>query len=447
MRKIWVVLLALLSLLLLFLERVTIGDLDNQVTLTLHLLGLILFFLYIKSLYRKNLKFTISSSYQIFYFLGILVSSACVSNGAFMGEISEFGDSNGVFWVVFLYAMLAFESSSAGHNIGQYLRVSERYRVSALSKQVLLSLVIGTLLLAYAILIYFGGGPFFHGVNRVQYWGDVVPDELSFVRVLLLFTFFPALLLYYDAKRKEKKLSIYKMCIWSYYILAILLLGEKFSFFVIYFFTWTVVVAGYPEFRPSGRKLFLVSLVAIALLIAAVAIIYFYSGLGGMFIFNRIALQSQLLWKVLSEDGSVLITGIDWTCLFDCHNYGDAKDFIAQRYMPANLYEIAAESGTSLSGYLPSLYILLFGAPLSILLHLVASFFTGLIQFHVISSTEKRSFIPAFLFFVMYLCAIMIWYVGNTRLIYLILFSMFLLFFYKVVTHLKCGKAKGEGYV
>lgn len=392
-----------------------------------YVVGVAAYFYYLFSWRKVSPSYFGGLFYQIFYFVGILVSAFAISMGARMYEIAEDGLPNGVFWLIVIYSILSIEFGYFGflfsrNSFGKFLDT-----FSVRSQKFLAYIFLLFIFIVSSYLLARYGGAFFSEFNRVQYWGQVAPSHFSFIRILIIPAFYYVAVFFIDENSKASKAKLY-LFVFLYIFMSVFLLGEKFSLFVMFIHAWLFV--GTVLFR-SDYLFFVAGKVFIVLitLLAAVALIYSSMGLGYDFVFSRIALQGQVLWSVLQENFQFLVIGTDWGNFFGM----EPKKFMAMRYLPSFTFEASQESGTSLSGYFPAMIIFYFGIPLSLIIVSALSWILGYIQGKAFSAVLKSKFLFGFLWYTVYFYSIAFLYAGNLNLIFVILVLMGMLFMYKII--------------
>lgn len=419
----------LFSIILFFLDVIIEENLG--ISIYLIAIGWLFFIIYLITFYKDNYQFISSSFYQIFYYVAMLISATLISTGEYMYEIQMYGNSNGVFWVCISYAIFGFEFSYIGYK-KSIKNISRKKTISKNLDTIASYTIIGLTLFISVFILFRYGSPLSYEVSRVKFWGEIAPSYLSFIRPLLILTFFLTVNLYFNYRTPQKNLLLHLSLVFIYVVFVFVLLGEKFSVLVMYASVWFLISSCYSTNIKAKKTYIKIALLSIFLL-AYVGYIYEGMGLGYRFIYNRLVLQGQVLWSVLNENLSILTMGIQINCIPDCSEYIDGRNFIAYRYLPQYTYKIFQESGTSLSGFMPSLQILFLGIPISLISHFFLSFYLGFIQGRMISNVLNNQLLLSFFYFCLYFSIVIIWFVGNLNLIKLVLFIYILIFIYRVI--------------
>ena len=369
----------------------------------------LLFGLFLRSLHRTDRRFLPSAFYTVFYVAGMLVSATVINSGAYMFEVGEFGTANGTLWIALLLGTLAIHFQFIG-----FARAIEsagliRDRLSD-SKSLSFLFVWLTLLVSAAIIVMYGT-PGAAGVNRILYWGNIAPAFLSPVRIAITLSIFVAA--FWAFKRRSILAVIMVALIYVY--LAVVFLGEKFSIFVQFAFFVGIVVGALASARQIVR-FYKLAIVSGVIMFAGVALHYELQGLGLNFVFDRLAVQAQVLWSVMNEGGDTLIHGFLGDCAPNCEKVLDPRDLVAERYIPSVLYEQRKELGTTLSGYNPAVLILYFGLFFAVLAQAAIGLILGILQAKVVRATASGTMFYGFLLAVGYYFATMMWFVANQSL-------------------------------
>lgn len=384
---------------------------DTEIILPLLLLLFFLF--YVFSFYKKDYRFILSSFYQMYYYLGMIISSVIITSGSYMYEIQQQGWANGLPWVAVSFSVLCIESSYIGYRCIKFkISVSHENIIQKLFVFFLIS--VATILSLYILMRY--GSPLFHGVNRVKYWGLIAPSYLSPIRLLLVFSFYVGVLYFFYCKIKAKSLISIRLILLFHVLMVPILLGEKVSVFIMFIFS-SLMVSSVWIHKDQANKLIKIVVLIVFMLVVIAAIVYQQMGLGHDFVFKRIALQGQVLWSVLNENNSNLIYGLLSESRYNITNLFNGRDFVAERYLPFNTYRLNQETGTSLSGFSPAIQILMFGVPLTVFICFCFFVVLGFVQKITLLSIAHFDFIRAFLLFIIYFFMISIWFVVNLNLL------------------------------
>lgn len=388
---------------------------------------LLFLFIYLLREFFRFREHTISYFYQIFYFLGVIASAFLISTGAYMVEIRKVGDANGVFWTGVIFFVAGLEASRF-----TYYKSIRRFQVSVSPcfnkdvEKIFLLFITSAALLASLVVFVKYSGPLIIGVERSEFWSSIVPSGFSFVPSLIIQTFFLAIALYWPrGNKKSTKMAV--LIIFLYLCSTAVVLGQKFSAFIIYAMIFFLYMAAHhPRFRISF-KMVVWFFVTFLLIVGLVVYSYEVIGRDAGFISVRLALQSQLNWSVLNAVPFPWGVNAPLSCFMGCQ-FGSGADYISYKFLPETVYRHYTEAGTGLSGFLPALPILIFGFPVALALHVVFSMFTGKLQAYLVSQIRKRNTIYSFLVFKIYFSLVLFWYAAIHYAVYskLFIFSLLL---------------------
>lgn len=402
--------LLLLSVCMYFIERESGGDWANWS----HGIGMLLSFIYIWIFFRSHQAAVLTSFFQIYFMLGMMFSAAIISGGVYMIEIGRFGTQNGFFWVLVAYLVGGLEASRVGYNLAGRLRFGNgMLRPSDGINKLLIILFVGITLLLSAYVLLRSGGPVLRGVDRVTFWKTMAPAGTAIVPSLVSQSFFFAAFYYLWCRGTLRSMRLPLVIILAYVFVAVFVLGQKFSMFIIFINAWFLIA---PAFFPNIRvrlRLIVVSLVLIVILIGFTAFTYVAGGKDVDFVLVRAALQAQLLWSVFEDTTNLSLLPQHAACYFGCGPFENGQDYISFRYLPIGLFYFYTDAGNTLSGFMPALSILTFGFLLSVFLHLLVSFSLGFIQRKLVMVLAHTNLLYGFLLFKFQFGLIFVWYVSS----------------------------------
>lgn len=362
--------------------------------------GFFLFFGYLIVRVIQCPNYIFSSFYQIYSFFFLLVAAFIVSLGHYMFEIERLGTGNGAFSLALLWFIVTMEFGYLGYVLGERVKIGGAKITISRRATLFASRIVVTLVILLGVWIFFAySGPFFLLIDRVTYWRDVVPSFLSKYPSLLGQTFFIVVFFWFYFKEKGQLSWFFSAALASYFVLTVIVSGEKFSTFIIYIMVWLIVKRGYFYSKPVSFGDFKFLIFFFIALMALVSVAYSISDRGPSFILERVALQAQLLWSVLEEPSLILINGVDDLCFFGCSNYESGAAWISSRYLPKDLYELYSEIGTALSGFFPAHIILSFGIPLGLVFSAFGGLLLGFLQSKVVLACRHTDLISALLWF------------------------------------------------
>lgn len=230
-----------------------------------------------------------------------------------------------------------------------------------------------------------------YGVDRFEYWNNIVPAWADYGRYLHI-----QLIVFVGIAYAESKRKIY---ILSFLIgmLSQFMMGEKFTgiiFGIVFFFGPFLIInkvrvsSLFSSFRfyiLSGLFSFLVILF----------LFFSYSSIYGDFLFafmDRVALQAQMWWSIpnlASSDFSLLknFFGIGSTSVTDQGIY-----FLMEKITPQDVFERYLERGVTFTMPFPSNFLYFFGFLGSFFPLLFSAFFVALINYVFVSAIRSKDF-------------------------------------------------------
>lgn len=389
-----------------------------------YIAGWIGIILYATMFFKSNGDAFLTSLYQLLYFFGILIGATFASFGAYMYEIRSTGTANGVFWFLIIVFLVTSESLQVGFKFATRIKHNNTFIISSRFDTTAIKFAIGIIVaVSFSVLLKYGS-PILLGVTRTNYWGEAAPAGLSFLRILIVLTFFWVSALCLQPWENKRGSTFGKLSVALYVFLGIFLLGEKFSLFIMYLSAWLFVYAAKSN-RVYPVKTICAILVFILAMVMWVSYQYEIAGLGALFIFTRLALQAQLPWSTLNETNDVLLYGAIFRG--EKVNFLSLRETVSDRYVPIDIQAAHEASGTTLSGYLPSWTILTMGAPLTLISLSLFAFLLGMIQFNIVNKLRNKNLISAFLIFTAHFFLLSLWYIGNFN-VFKIIFLLFLFF-------------------
>lgn len=397
-------------------------------------LAAILVVWYLRMLLRDNSAATLTSFYQLYSSVGMLISAAIVASGAPMIEIGRQGSANGFFWLMLGFFVAGIEATVFGYRNANliWLRWGALRLPSSMDRTVILAFILPSLLLSAYVFIL-TGGPIFSGVDRVTFWRTVAPPGTAIVPTLITQSFFFAAYLYLWRHSSAGKMLLPALILLAYVFAGMLVLGEKFSLFILFLNVWLIILTGIlPEFRFSVAHVLLGGLIAVLLLIT-IAISYILQDYEAAFIVVRAALQSQLLWSVAEDPMALSFLPQRPECYLGCDWFENGRDYISFRYLPVDMYNFYNEGGNNLSGFMPALPILTLGGIFSLLLHCLICFGLGIIQRKLVVALAGRQPVYGFLLFKLQFGTAMVWFTANTGPLPGLLATLVAIFLYRFI--------------
>lgn len=419
-----------LSVVFLVLERF---ELIKEISTFLSAIMFVVVIIYLVKNFKKSREHMLTYFYQIYYFIGAMLSAILIGSGVHMIEIQKVGNANGIFWALVIFFI-------AGLKVSQFAYYWSQRRVTCTrspnlgrrrEKIIVISILSISLLLSLYVLFRYSS-PYLLHIDRVNFWRSIVPQGLSFIPNLIQQTFFLAVAFYWSIRDEKIEKKLARLLIWLYLAVTVVVLGQKFSTFIIYATVFLFFISAHkPNFRLSNKVL--------ARAFFGITVIYFllsfgYSSIdrGDSFIFIRTALQSQLIWSVFDSPDFSWLGDAPSICFWGCGDAPTGIIFITFKYLSLSLFEFYKEGGTVLSGFMPALPILTFGIPIAFLLHIAFSFFGGITQAYLVEQLKRRNIIFGFFIFKINFALVMFWYAAMHSAIFgvgfAILFAIFLMF-------------------
>lgn len=399
-----------------------------------HAFGFLLLLLYVVVFFKSNREVLLTGFYQGVYSVGMLLSAALVSSGMYMFEISEYGNQNGIFWIVLLFFVCGLEINRLGYRVSYSLRMPSLLKKMPvkIDKLIIFGISGISIFLAFYIVAVYRG-PMLLGVDRVTFWRSFAPSYLSFFPSLIIQSFF-FVAYYFLFMRSQRRSTLVPLAfVVLYFFIGIFVLGQKFSLFILFFAVWLALLPGFfPKFRIE--KLHAVVIVFVVVLLSgSVLLNYLSQGRDADFALARIALQSQVLWSVFNDADALVFFSGDWFCYLSCGQYVDGKDFISYRYLPFDTYNFYTDGGTTLSGFMPALPILTMGLFFAVVFHFSISFALGFIQAKLVLACAANNLIYSFLLYKLQVSLALIWFAAITTAIPGFLLTLCLAFLYRVL--------------
>ncbi|NMM05997.1 hypothetical protein [Polaromonas sp.] len=351
-----------------------------------------------------------------------------------MIEVGETGKPNGLFWVLMIFLIAGLECSHASYS--RSMSINVRRPAPRLGRKTTKRIIAGTIaisLTSATLILLKYSAPMFLGVDRVTFWTQIIPSPLSVFASVISQSFFFCAYLYFNQKHEKKNTAIPIILIFVYIFFSIILLGEKFSVYIIYLTMWLFVSVGFGAAPKINIKFFILGFLMLLAVISLVIFSYVKEGKDEIFILSRIALQAQLMWSVMNEGSSILLSGANWQCFFGCGTFLSGEDYISLRYLPTHLFHAYKESGAGLTGFMPALPVLLWGLPAALLIHSLFSYFFGTIQAKIVKYIKMQNFIFALLLWKFYLAGTILWFAAKLIVIPGLVVVSILLILYKFI--------------
>ncbi|MFB2531537.1 hypothetical protein ACEYYA_05140 [Paracoccus sp. p3-h83] len=394
--------------------------------------GVLATLIYLWIFLRNQQAVVLTSFFQIYYTVGMMLSAAIISAGTLMIEIGRVGTANGIFWVLLIYLVVGLEVCRVGYHLAARFRWGHgMLRPSEAANRALIFLFVGLTLAIAAYVLAATGGPVLLGVDRKTFWREIAPPGSAILGSLVSQSFFFVAFYYLTQRKKSERLMLPTLILGSYVLTAIFVLGEKFTMFIVFMNAWFFVVPGAIGQVTLRRGHLLLAVGALIMLVIFAVTSYMMQEKEAGFLLVRAALQAQLLWSVFDEPGALSLWPGRSECLFGCWPFESGQQFISFRYLPVSLFSHYDEIGNVLSGFMPALPILTLGAVLSMALHAVISFAMGVLQQKLVSALAVRNLVYAFLLFKLQFGFAIIWYVQISAPLKGIMATILLIFIYR----------------
>lgn len=328
-----------------------------------------------------------------------------------MIEINKIGEANGS--ALIMLAIFAYSLGVSKSSFEWTVKINANNQLPKLPlklvSSVLLIVITSVLFLGLFIFLIYSG-PVLKNVNRVEFWESMKSTGLSFFPTLVIQTFYFVAYYYLHRKYDKRKKRNALLFLGAYIIITALVLGEKFSAFIIYM---SVFLALFPSFVNKFKlhiKYVFLGGGLISLLVIVIAFSYIIQGRDSSFIFIRAALQGQLMWSIFNESFPKLID-LNMSCFLGCNAFENGKEYISFKYLPVATYIHYKNTGTQLSGFAPALQLLTLGIIPTLFLQTFVSFLLGFLQARMVAYNSQRNFIMGFLLFKLSLTVFLVWYV------------------------------------
>lgn len=402
---------------------------------------------YLNLLLRDNTAATLTSFYQLYYGVGMLVSSAIISSEAEMIEIGATGTANGTFWLMLIFFVIGMEATVLGYRRGLRLRLSvPALRLPVGFDMAIMLLFIVPVLAIALYVILLTGGPVLRGIDRVTFWRYIAPTGTSILPTLVSQSFFFVAFIHLWRVRTKHSLTMTRLILVGYFLIGFFVLGQKFSLFILFINAWLIVKIGVtPSFRLKLSHL-VSAIIMLAVLLLSVAISYMIDGQGLDFILVRAALQAQLLWSVSESMFQGIAPSLRPECYFGCDWYASGMDYISYMYLPVGTYDFYKNGGTVLSGFMPALPIFTLGPVFAAILHIIVGFFMGILQRKTTTALSKKQPIYGFLLFKFQLSMSAIWFASMQTAIPGLIPVLGAIIIYRLVSTLKAPRNINYAY-
>ncbi|MGD8105572.1 hypothetical protein ACQE32_02650 [Pantoea sp. FN0302] len=361
--------------------------------------------------YKSSPAFLFTSGMTFYYHIGMCISLLMITSGVHMIEINKVGDGNGSAFIMLSFFIFSLGISKSSFELTlkkSYNKYVPRLSLKIVSAALLIVITVVLILGLFILLVY--SGPVLKGVNRVEFWESMKSTGLSFFPTLVMQSFY--FVVFYCLYKKQSKKRYHKALLFVglYIITTILILGQKFSAFIIYITVFMSLLPSFVNNLKFNIRYLLLVVFLCAILICIIVLSYVMQGRDGSFIFVRAALQGQLMWSAFNGNFPGLID-LNISCFIGCDGFANGKEYISFKYLPVATYIHYMNTGTELSGFAPALQLLTLGIIPTLILQTIVSSLLGFLQARMVIYNSQRNFIMGFLLFKLSFTVFLIWYV------------------------------------
>lgn len=391
--------------------------------------------------YKHYPAFLFTSAMPFYYYIGMCISLLLVNNGVHMIEVDQYGSPNGSVLIMLAYFFYSIGISKLAFSFATQRK--RKFCLPSLPNSTYNSMIAISLTLIVGIgflIMFLYGGPVLKGVNRVAFWSDMEGKKLAFYPSLMIQTFYFAVYYYFDKRYNKSNLYLPVFLLFSYFSLTVLLLGQKFSAFIIYFAIMGILLPSFTmDLKLKKTTFFLLFLAAVSLVII-ISISYMAQGYSSDFILTRIALQGQVLWSIINFNFPEVINSDG--CISGCVGSANLIDYISFKLLPLQTYLHYSATGTTLSGFAPAAQFLTMGLLPTLILQTLVFALLGYLQAKTVIYNRERNFFVGFLLFKISFSLFLIWHAVMFTAIKGMLFTAGILLIYALVA--KSNKSHKE---
>lgn len=396
--------------------------------------------------YKYHAPFLFTSAMPLYYYIGMILSLLMVNNGVLMIEVDQYGSPNGSTLFMLSFFLYSIGVSHLAFNFtmrrggGNYLPKLSSQVVNKIN----LGFVLFVILLGFLIFALYLG-PVLAGKNRVAFWESMSQTGLAFFPTLMIQSFYFMAYLYLYNKYDKNRQVLPIILLLCYLFLTVMVLGQKFSAFIVYFTVFCSILPGFTDQLQIRKKTLFLLLLSFIAIIIIVVLSYAAQGYDNEFIFTRIALQGQVLWSVINFDFPGLVSENN-SCLTNCEGFPSVIDYISYKYLPIATYLHYNSTGTTLSGFSPAAQLLTMGMMPTFILQTIVFLLLGFLQAKAILYNRDRNFVVGFLYFKISFSVFLIWHAVMFTAIKGTLFTFGILLIYILLTKsIKFNKGLNSG--
>jgi len=370
-----------------------------------------------------NRGFMLGAYFIIYYFSFLIVSCFFVESGALMREIDKFGFPNGSLVLVVVFFIFAVEFGRFGYLFGSKVGGLVCPKIRGKWEQYFVYVTIFVSVFASLYLVFKYSSPFFKSMERVDFVTLYAPPWFGPIKSLVVQSFFLVAIVALSRQTTAYVKRWAWLALVFYCLFAVLVFGEKFSLlnsFAMMFFL--VFSSRNYRFSFRGMALFLI---AAAVVVCLVVYVYISNGRGVMFIFDRIALQAQVVWMYMNF--SEARGAYRASCLLGCDEWTSGADVITSIILPEYLYKFYLDTGSILSGFSPAIYLFFLGPIFGVGLFCFVSFLLGFLQGCMAVQIREGGIIFPFFIFKLYIALLLFLYMNDLGLFdnYLVMLALF----------------------
>jgi len=396
--------------------------------------------------YKYHAPFLFTSAMPLYYYIGMILSLLMVNNGVLMIEIDQYGSSNGSTLFMLAFFLYSIGIANLAYNFTVYrnpLSKLPKLPVHFINKTILMVIFV-VIALGFIIFILYSG-PVLTGMNRVAFWEGMSNTGLSFFPTLVIQSFY-FIAYFYLCKRYDERRRLFPFILLvAYVFLTVMVLGEKFSAFIIFFTVFCSLLPAFTGDLKIKKKTAVLLMLIFFSLVLTIVLSYVAQGYNIEFIFARIALQGQVMWSVINFDFPSLIS-IGEKCFSECGGYSDINDYISHKYLPVATYLHYSATHTKLSGFAPAAQLLTMGIVPTFILQTLIFLMLGFLQAQSILYNRDRNFVVGFLLFKISFSIFLIWHAVMFTAIKGTLFTFGILLIYIFLTKsIKVNKGLNSG--
>lgn len=383
--------------------------------------------------YKYHPAFLFTSAMPFYYYIGMCVSLLLVNSGIHMIEVDQYGSPNGSVLIMLAYFFYSIGISKIFFSI--IINKNSKPKLPSLPKSFSNSLMLvfltGIVVLGLLLIVFFAG-PVIKGMNRVAFWTEMEGKGLAFYPTLMIQTFYFVAYSYFNKRYNGSNFYYSLFLLLCYFLLTVMLLGQKFSAFIVYFSIMAMLLPSFTSNLKLKKTTFFLLFLFMIFLVVIISVSYVAQGYSSDFILTRIALQGQVLWSTINFHFPELIKKGDG-CLFGCAGSINVIDYISYELLPLSTYLHYSATGTTLSGFAPAAQFMSMGLLPTFILQTLVFALLGYLQAKTIIYNRERNFFVGFLIFKISFSVFLIWHAVMFTAIKGLLFTVAILLVYALM--------------